>query len=107
MDTDWFLHRYYPDSGRRVWWKFDNGAIRVRDEMPIQKIVDANTQLRNEWTGWKGKKFGAVTNSIPENVFYDLRKKCGFDGVEYDRKKMQSFLKDVDYRKFQTVTGKY
>lgn len=106
--TGWFLHKFYPDTGRTIHMMIDDeGNIHVRDRQPIQKIVDENTELRNEWDGWKGKKYGAVTNRIPEAVFFDLRKKCGFDGVEYDRKKMNSILKDIDYRKFQTVRGTF
>jgi hypothetical protein len=107
--TGWYLLKHDPETGARVEAKYDSltGAVTIRESQPIEPILEQNLVDRNEWTGWRGKKHGAIVSRIPVKIHNELKKQSGFDGVEYDRKYMNKLLQDRDYRKLQVVPGRY
>lgn len=105
--NEWGLLSYRADSGISIYVRKDeNGIIHIREDQPVQPIIDENKALANQWDGWKGKTFGAVVSRIPTVIYNRLKKECGFDGVQYDQKAMNKKLNSSDYAYLRTGGGR-
>ena len=108
----WVKFDYDPETHQEKSLKInDDGTATVRVTVPqwaINQMLRANAEHESNWSGWRGKDVGMVA-SIPQQVYGNLVKECGFDpkrGGHYDRKKFTKLLNDIDYKKLRTGGGR-
>lgn len=102
----WAVLRYDAELGITTWVKRESPTvIKFMETQDCSQIVEENTYLRNNWDSWNGRKHGAVVARVPIVTDNELKIKCGYDGSEYDKKKYNSLLNDIDYRKLRTGGG--
>lgn len=109
----WALLRYDPDTKVETWVKKlpINGGYKL-EVMEVQKdipqILDENTAIKSsQGADWAKAKHGSIVARVPIAIDNELKRQCGFDGVEYDKKKMNKILNDRDFSKLRTVDGRF
>lgn len=107
----WSLLRYDASTGIRTEVRKEdlgNGKMKLhfRETQPCTSTIEENKVLANEWNGWAGKKYGGVVARIPIAQWNNMKIQCGWDGAEYDQKKMNRLLNDGDYAALRTGGGK-
>ena len=109
----WSLLRRCEITGIETWVKKENQpgggyTLEVMERQDNEPILEYNAQLRSaQGSDWTKRKHGAIVSSVPISLHTQLKKDCGFDGFEYDRKKMKQKLNDSDFSKLRTVDGKF
>ena len=110
----WSLLRYDPESGVETWVqkepRSDGGyALHVMEvQKNIPEILDHNAKIKSaQGSDWTKRKHGAVVASVPIAIDNELKRQCGLEGGEYDKKKYRQLINDSDYSKLRTVDGKY
>lgn len=102
----WAIFRYCAETGITTWIKRENPTtIRFMETQECSQILDENAYLRTNWDSWQGRKHGAVVARIPIVTDNELKRRCGYDGAEYDKKLYNKLLNDLDYRKLRTGGG--
>lgn len=102
----WAIFRYEAETGITTWVKRESPSIiKFIETQDSTQIVEENAYLRTNWDGWQGRKHGAVVARIPIVTDNALKIRCGYDGAEYDKKKYNELLNDIDYRKLRTGGG--
>lgn len=107
----WALLRRQADTGIETHVRKEdlgNGKYKLhfRETQPCAPVIEENKFLANEWSGWAGKNHGAVVARVPVVEWNAMKLKCGWDGGEYDARKMNKLLNDGDYAAFRTGGGK-
>lgn len=74
--------------------------------MPVEDIVNLNSEKQKHWTGWSQTPNGAVVASIPIPIYNQMTKACGLEGGEYDQGKFNKMLNDGDNRAWRTGGGR-
>lgn len=101
----WAVLRYDAELGITTWVKREGNTIRFMETQDASQIVDENATLRANWDGWEGRKHGAVVARVPIVTDNEIKRRCGYDGAEYDKKKYNQILNDIDFRKLRTGGG--
>lgn len=102
----WAILRYEAETGITTWVKREDAkTIRFIETQDSSQILEENAYLHANWDGWQGRKHGAVVARIPIVEDNALKIKCGYDGAEYDKKKYNQLLNDIDYRKLRSGGG--
>lgn len=110
----WSLLRYDPETQVETWVQKEHisgGGYKLH-VMEVQKnipeILEHNDLIRaGQGDNWAKQKHGAVVASVPIAIDNELKRQCGWDGMEYDKKKMNKILNDRDYSKLKTVNGRF
>ena len=104
---EWAVIRHCSITEITTWMKREGDKIIFRETQPqAYQILEENKYLANNWSGWSGKKHGAVVARIPIALDNELKRKCGYDGAGYDKDKMKRLLNDSEYAAFRTGGGK-
>jgi hypothetical protein len=104
---DWAVLRHCSVTEITTWMRRDGDVITFRETQPqAYQILEENKHLANGWTGWAGKKHGAVVSRIPIVTWNKMMQQCGYDGAEYDKDKLKSMLNDGEYAALRTGGGK-
>ena len=105
--------RYEPEAGIETWVMKEPDSkggykLRVMERQDNAPVLEYNDQLKSvQGTDWAKRKYGAIVSSVPVTLHTQLKKDCGFDGFEYDKKKMTKILNDRDFSKLKTVDGHF
>lgn len=96
-----------PLTGITEWFEYDdsNDTFTIQTSQNVDDLLEANKAHFNEFdsgrSGW-GDKIGASTKvaSIPLNLYFELRKRFGYDQAAWKR-----WLNDPDNAAFRTRPG--
>jgi hypothetical protein len=103
---DWAILRHDVETQVTTWVKRDGTKLHFRETQPVAPIIEQNKKLAGEWRGWNTKPHGSVVASVPNVVYNQWKRECGFDGVQYDKKAMAKKLNDPDNQHFRTGGGR-
>lgn len=104
--TKWLFDRD-PLTGETQWYVPDEetNTFTIHTEQDVTDIVEANRTHFNQFNSVRdgyGENIGASTKvaTIPVNLYYELRKRFGYDKAAWKR-----WLNDPDNAAFRTRPG--